>query len=122
MNELPRFPMSRWLRAVPRGGLMALAVLLLVLVQTLGLVHGVRHAGAASQSPAAAYKDFAFGHDAGSADCRLLDQLAHADVAPLPVMGEPPLPARATCAVRSRALPSGAPQWHPQARGPPVRA
>ncbi len=67
-----------------RAALPWLAAALLWL-QALGLWHGVLHPqGAAGAAPvhALAGDDHAFaGHDEGDAQCRLYDQLAHADIA-----------------------------------------
>lgn len=98
-----------------------LLLALVLLAQTLGLVHRVLHARA--DHPVAAASS-AFGHDAGDLDCRLFDQLAHADIAfgiaALPIVQVQPLPPAAV-------LPAG--RLAPQAsgflaRGPPpsVRA
>ncbi len=54
-----------------------LLVLLLLAAQAAGLAHRVAHAPGAAQ--AAAHGHFAAVHDEGSAECRLIDQLAHAD-------------------------------------------
>ncbi|WP_128001847.1 hypothetical protein [Piscinibacter defluvii] len=99
-----------------------LLLALVLFAQTLGLVHRVLHAP--SVHPTAAQAEHDFGHDAGDIDCRLFDQLAHADIAfgtPAPAVAEArPLPPAAQ-------LPAG--RLAPQAsgflaRGPPpsVRA
>lgn len=75
MTRLRPFVSSRPLHA------WLLAALLLA-AQALGLAHHIRHApglGAAATTVAAAPPDWADGHAAGSAECRLVDQLAHAD-------------------------------------------
>jgi hypothetical protein len=53
-----------------------LAVLLLA-AQAAGLVHRVAHGGGGVAH--AAHKAFSASHDEGSAECRLVDQLTHAD-------------------------------------------
>ncbi len=73
-----------------------LAVASLLLAQSLGLLHRAVHqpagghsfvAGTAQQTPSAVASLFA-GHTLDS-DCRLFDQLAHADLAALPAMALP---------------------------------
>lgn len=88
----------------------------LLCVQTLGLVHRVLHARAV---PAVASAEADFGHAAGDADCRILDQLAHADLAfglavPVVVASRPLPPATRLPAGRLAAQASGY-----LARGPP---
>lgn len=112
-----------------------LAVLLLA-AQALGLAHRVAHApGLAHQTghpPAAAHAvqasaahadGHASGHEAGSPDCRLIDQLAHADALCGAASLPPALPRTAAIApaVPGLALPSrGAAAY--LARAPPARA
>ena len=93
---------------------------LLLAAQALGLAHRVAHGGGAGTAPAVSAKAFADGHEAGSAECRLIDQLAQGDLLcgdapalPLPlfVQAAPPLAAPASLP----ALPAGA----YQARAPP---
>ncbi len=123
---------------------MSLATWLLVLSQTLGFVHSVRHMPAVGHAlalvgPAAAGErqatasdpadgafgysvDSAFGHTAGSAECRVFDQLTHADLA-LGIAADALLPQ----AVDARICPApasadSARAWRAQARGPPARA
>lgn len=66
------------------------AVVSMLLVQSIGLLHGVAHRPLPAGSPLAVslqqaapevQKVQAFGHDRDSLDCRLYDQLAHADLA-----------------------------------------
>ncbi len=66
-------PLQAWLLA-----------LLLLAAQALGLAHRIQHAPGPGAAPAAAAvaaapASWADGHDAGGAECRLIDQLAHAD-------------------------------------------
>lgn len=56
---------------------LVLAALLLA-AQGLGLAHHAVHGHAGDAAHAAAWLD---GHEDGSADCRLIDQLGHADLA-----------------------------------------
>jgi hypothetical protein len=102
---------------------MAWAALLLVLTQSLGLVHQVRHerfGGMASVSVQAPDTAHAFGHTPGGAECRLFDQLAHLDLAGVPTLN---LPAFHTPTFIERTPPAfiqTALQWRAQARGPPA--
>lgn len=79
---------------------------LLLLAQGLGLSHRIAHAP--SHGPAQVHAS-AWGHDheAGSADCRLVDQLAHADALCAPPTAALPLVATAQTAVAP--LPSSRP-------------
>lgn len=93
----------------------------LLCVQTLGLVHRVLHA---RPDTAGASAPALFGHAAGDADCRVLDQLAHADLAfgvvtPALPVAQPQPPQAQLPAGRLAAQASGY-----LARGPPpsVRA
>lgn len=111
---------------LPRAGSAWLLAALLLLAQGLGLVHGISHGIApgkmahrpacglpASPAPAgpaaaAACEDkpaaHAHGgaHEAGDAQCRLVDQLAHADG--LPTAAMPPGALRTGCPVPATAL------------------
>ncbi|MFT3666388.1 hypothetical protein [Piscinibacter sp.] len=66
-----------------RQGLRRIALPLIaaamLMLQAVGLWHGVVHAHAQARAGAAA-GSFA-GHDEGDAQCQLFDQLAHADIA-----------------------------------------
>jgi hypothetical protein len=89
--------------------------LALLCAQALGLWHGTAHAVPAAQA-VAAFDD----HDAGDADCRLFDQLLHADGlafqgSPLPDFGAAPAPALAAMQAARQA-----PAWRQRARGPPA--
>jgi hypothetical protein len=71
-----------------------------------------------SPAPAAAAGD---AHDEGSAQCRLLDQLAHA----VALVAPPPLAALPAPPAAQRAAPAfgvarSARAWSPPARGPPT--
>ena len=99
-------------------------VLLLLAAQALGLAHRVAHApglpgGALAHVAAAAHAS----HEAGSAECRLVDQLAHAD-ALCGSMVLPPAPLRTADtghAVARPALTVGSAAAY-LARGPPASA
>lgn len=74
----------RWLH--PLHALLLAALLLAA--QGLGLDHHAVHGGTAQAHPVA----WVDGHDDGSNDCRLIDQLGHADLAwggPAPLPGLP---------------------------------
>lgn len=108
----------------------------LLWLQALGLWHEVVHGHAAHGGAAAAFvgghgphdhhqdhEHHAFaGHDEGDPQCRLFDQLAHADIA---FASPAALPARAAQGGPASATPAG--RLAPQAagflaRGPPVAA
>lgn len=95
---------------------------LLLAAQALGFAHRVAHGGGSATPAVSAVKAFAGGHEAGSAECRLIDQLAQGDLLcgaapalPLPlfVQAAPPaaapasLPALAAGAYQARAPPRG---------------
>lgn len=94
---------------------------LLLAAQALGLAHRVAHAGGAGAAAVAvSAKAFADGHEAGSAECRLVDQLTQGDllcasalalVLPLTVQVAAPV----ALALPRPAAPAGA----YQARAPP---
>lgn len=69
-------------RAAPRGRWHVVAALLLamVLLQTLGLVHQVLHAGGPHATAGLVDRSGAFSHSDES-ECRLFDQLAQGDLA-----------------------------------------
>ena len=98
-----------------------LAALLLV-AQGLGLAHRVGHAPGLGQiSSTATASGWSADHKAGSADCRLVDQLTHADA----LCGPPLLAALppATDAAPQTAAYADAPAARrhvPLARGPPL--
>ena len=64
-----RFAMAPW-----QAWLLAA---LLLAAQATGLAHRVAHGGVGGAH--AAHQAFSASHDEGSAECRLVDQLAHAD-------------------------------------------
>ncbi len=64
-------------RAAPTWLHATLLALLLLAAQAAGLAHRIAHAPGAAST--AAYKHWSPEHEQGSADCRLIDQLAHAD-------------------------------------------
>lgn len=90
----------------------------LLLAQALGLAHRAWHAPGLNAQPAA--QADASGHAAGDRDCRLLDALAAADLAPAAGFAPPPpiaaTPPRVALAAHGHAARSFAPY---QARGPP---
>jgi hypothetical protein len=94
-------------------------VALLLAAQGLGLAHHVLHgqSGQGGHAQAAVWLD---GHDDGSADCRLIDQLGHADLA-LGTQALPPgLPTCSSApAVRADRVLRAAPAPAYQARAPP---
>lgn len=119
-------------RAAPRGRsrapwwLWSLVVALLG-VATFGQVHRIAHADAASAGltasaatePRGHGHDHGFGHDEGSAECRLYDQLSQGDQVPAPAVW---LPMPAVAAIATPAAPGGITTAAPraaQARGPP---
>lgn len=80
-----------------------LAVLALLLAQAIGLAHGIAHPGVRNNSGTAVaaalggatnvFSPAHGSHDDGSAQCRLLDQLSHADLltpAVPPAVAAPP--------------------------------
>lgn len=120
---------AAWLR---RGWLHLLLPLALLAAQSLGLLHGVLHPHAGMGSGAAGLHAAATGagshpagvvhHDDGSALCRLVDHLGHADLLP------PPVPALLQAA-RPPLAPAPVPQGVAlslttayDARGPPATA
>jgi hypothetical protein len=104
-----------------------IAVLALLLAQALGLAHGIAHPNAQGLAFVAASHagDAHVGahdgqaHDEGSPQCRLIDQLTHADllVAPPPAAlpGASPAPLPTFAARQAPALEAE----RPRARGPP---
>jgi hypothetical protein len=67
-----------------------LLALVLVLAQTAGLAHRVAHTVAPGSVKAQSV--WSAEHKAGTADCRLLDQLTHADALCAPVLAALPEP------------------------------
>lgn len=103
----------RWMQPLQA---LVLAALLLA-AQGLGLAHHAVHGHGGEAAHAAAWLD---GHDDGSADCRLIDQLGHADLA----FGATPavvgVPAGAAAPANGAAASQGqAPSLAYQARAPP---
>ncbi len=95
---------------------------LLLAAQALGLAHRVAHGGGAGSPTAVSAKTFAGHHEAGSAECRLVDQLAQGDLlcgsapalalpllvqAAVPPAHAAPLPAEPAGAYQARAPPRG---------------
>ncbi|MBK1613236.1 hypothetical protein CKO44_07090 [Rubrivivax gelatinosus] len=117
--------------AAPRriGAAFAL-VLALLTAQWLGLAHTVLHAGgtnaatvaaAAADGPRGGLESLFAGHGKGSGDCRLYDQLGHAEpIPPAAVVTAAllPCPPQALPYAARLALAEGAPY---AARGPPPR-
>jgi hypothetical protein len=105
-----------------------MAVLALLLAQAIGLAHGIAHPHSRGGLPAAQAQsvatvdvpDASAQHDDGSPQCRLLDQLAHADVLlAAPTLAAPLPPGEAPGLAD---VPQGAPRllaWRLRARGPP---
>ncbi len=91
---------------------------LLLSAQALGLAHRAAHGGHSStQAHASAWLD---GHKAGTADCRLIDQLGHADLGLGPHVDPPGLPTPAAAsAVHVAVLLGATPALGYSARGPP---
>ncbi|MBC7957671.1 MAG: hypothetical protein H7Y33_17610 [Cytophagales bacterium] len=121
MTRLHAIRLRRWV--------IQLTVASLLLTQSLGLLHRAVHqpaagntltAGPAQHAPSAVARLFA-GHTLDT-DCRLFDQLAHADLAPLPVLA---LPCDFGTAPSLVTVPSGhqpAPEHSYCARAPPTLA
>lgn len=110
-------------RPAPQG-LALVFVLALLAAQWLGLAHAVLHPqlpahAAAAHAPTHGLGALFAGHDDGSGDCRLYDQLAHAEPLPpaLPVLDTlPPAPPRVAAGRTHDAAADAAPY---AARGPP---
>jgi len=100
----------------------ALAALLL-LAQALGLAHAVAHGlGPAGSAESAAHQgpDDGHGHEAGSAECRLVDAHGGVDMAAGGAAAPAPaLPAAARAVQRLAPRVALAPRWARLARGPP---
>lgn len=119
--------MNRRLAYRTRRLALPLLAALWLCAQALGLAHRTLHlplpeAVVASASTSAHAPDDAFGHDEGGLDCRLYDQLAHADLAFGTAADAATAPICASLAV---AVPGGrsvAPPAAFLARGPPIRA
>ena len=119
--------------AVPSRWLGTLLVAALLWAQALGLAHRSLHGSLpAGGAPALAHPaaapgapqlraDALFGHERDGAACRLYDQLALGDLAPLPVVVAAPPPAPCVVVVVPPALPDGAVRTAYRARAPPVR-
>lgn len=97
----------------------------LLFAQMLGLVHRVAHAHAGTPTVVAAVPHAATlfeAHSDASPECRLYDQLMHADLvfgASLAVEALPALPPQAACIPAGRLAPQAAGFL---ARGPPARS
>jgi hypothetical protein len=99
----------------------ATLVALLLLAQALGFAHAVAHGLAPAAPPALQHSaDDDEGHQAGSAECRLVDAHGWLDLA---TGGAPAtdrrLPTQAHGTLPLALHPSVAPHWAPPARGPP---
>lgn len=114
MNALPNVMLNRSL--LRRPDLAWLLAALLLTAQALGLAHHVRHAPGLAAG-AAVWVD---GHAADSADCRLVDQLTHADALCGATFAppSPPQVAVQAAAVQVAAAAAAAPAAY-QARAPP---
>ena len=90
----------------------------LLLAQATGLAHRIAHATPAGGTTAQAV--WQADHQSGSADCRLIDQLSHADALCSGAPDPAPLfqPAPTVLALAAEALRARAAPQHP-ARGPP---
>lgn len=110
-------------RPAPLGWAFVFAFALLA-AQWLGLAHAVLHPqlpahAAAAHAPAHGLGALFAGHDDGSGDCRLYDQLGHAEPLPpaLPVLDTlPAAPPRVAAGTSHDATASGTPY---AARAPP---
>jgi hypothetical protein len=89
---------------------------LLLAAQAAGLAHRIAHA----PGQAGAHASWSHGHEAGGADCRLIDQLAHADAlcSPPAWAPAPPPPAAAPLRLAIYAALAPAPAAY-LARAPP---
>jgi len=130
--------MFKWRDQQPRTWVIHLALASLLLVQSLGLLHRTVHSGlgtalasvsvsVSASTPQAhphaptSVGTLFVGHKS-DLDCRLFDQLAHADLAPLPVLA---VACEFDSAAATPALPAGhrpAPARSYHARGPPALA
>jgi hypothetical protein len=93
----------------------AIVAALWLAAQALGLVHGVLHAPGVA---AAAWFD---DHEHGDAQCRVVDQLAHADALGTAAAAAAAAPAALPCPVLRVAQLGGTAPLVPSARGPPRR-
>ena len=109
----------------PLAGLLVCAMLL---AQALGLAHRIQHGGGTQRLAAAAGADvpqlrsswFATHHDA--ADCRLFDQLSHADAPGFELAPLPPADLPAALPQARQPMPPASVRCVPLARGPPAQA
>ena len=127
---MPRFP-SAPTRKVSRVAHVAMLALLLLWAQMWGQWHGVAHPQGFALGVAAAHvhaheghaagaEHAGFDHDAGDAECRLLDQLSHADSLPcVPLLA---LPAGFSTALLAHNAGLAVARWAAlfQARAPPT--
>lgn len=127
-----RLPLSTSLprRQASRVASVAMLVLVLLWAQTWGQWHSVLHAQHGSTglaqaaalghiSQSAAPEHAVFDHDAGDAQCRLLDQLSHADSLPcVPLLA---LPVAFSAALVAQSVGLAVARWAAlfQARAPP---
>lgn len=89
--------------------------------QVHGHVHRVAHEASASSPVPDSPAFWPDGHEPGSAECRLVDALAHADVLCLAEAAAPsPSPVTRAAAVRRWAAPAAAPAAAYRARAPPL--
>ncbi len=96
-----------------------LLAMLLLVSQATGLAHRIAHATPAGGTTAQAV--WKADHQAGSADCRLVDQLTHADVLCGGALAAAPLlpPAATAVALAAEAVRARPAPQH-LARGPPL--
>jgi hypothetical protein len=98
-----------------------LLALVLVLAQAAGIAHRVAHTALPGSTKA--QSSWSADHKAGAADCRLLDQLTHADALCAPVLAALPEPVSAQDGLTAPLWPvrAGAAALY-QARAPPLNA
>ncbi|ARN21938.1 hypothetical protein [Piscinibacter gummiphilus] len=102
-----------------RHRLLPLAIVLLLLAQTLALVHRVVHAPGAPRAVASA-ADHGLFNDHSTAECKLFDQLAPTDLATAPVLALSFAPAAEPPAPVADAVPLAARLRAFRARDPPL--
>ena len=114
---LPRRPLAR--AALARVVLSSLLVLALLWTQSLGLWHRQVHSGIGHAAHPTASAGKLFSHHQTDTDCRLYDQLSHADGATALLAIAPALLVLPQCLRVSHGL--AVARWHAlfQARGPP---
>jgi len=113
-------------RPLPLHLRQALALLLvgaLLLTQALGLLHRVLHAeGSGHATPDHGRLEAQFAHDAGGADCKIFDQLSHADGVGMAAIEADAMPPAQPTAPALRTPKAAAQAIGHRARGPPRMA